>query len=224
MSKKYIDDAGPDGLAIRSGTTFAIESGGIVNFESGSSFKIAGTAVTATAAEINALLGSALTTTSTAKLQAITATAAEINSLLGSALTTTSTAKLQAITATHTEINSLVGSALTTTSTAKLQALTATSTALNLFMAGVTAGHKLARGVATITTSSDMASGLATVVAAGATIKDDLDVTAQWVSVAASTTAGNILLKAWQPTATNNYTPIAATKTSVNISWWAIGT
>lgn len=158
------------------------------------------------------------------KLHAITATATEINSLVGSSLTTTSTAKLQAITATATEINSLVGSGLTTTSTAKLQALTPTSTALNLFMSAVTAGQKIARGVATVTTSSDMASGLATVVAAGASLKDDPDITAMQVTVAASTTAGNILIKLWQPTATNNVTPQAATKTSVNVSWWAVGT
>ena len=193
---KYIDDTGP--MAIRSGTTFTIESGGYIDFAATGGLKVAATAVNATAAELNALVGSALTTTSTAKLQAITATS--------------------------TEINSLVGSGLTTTSTAKLQALTPTSTALNLMLQGTTAAFKLARGTAQFTTSSEITTGLATVVAGNATLQSDPDVTAQWVSVAASTTAGNILAKLWQPTATNNYTPIAATKTNVIINWQAVGT
>jgi len=201
-----------------------VASGGGIDFASGSTLKIAGVTVSATATEVNALVGSALTTTSAAKLQAITATATEINSLVGSGLTTTSTAKLQAINATATEINSLVGSGLTTTSTAKLQALTPTSTALNLMLQSTTAGYKLARGTASVTTSSEIATGLATVVAGVATLIDDPNITAMFATVAASTTAGNILMKLWQPTATNNVTPQAATKTSVNVQWEAVGT
>ena len=129
-----------------------------------------------------------------------------------------------AVTATATEINSLAGSGLTTTSTAKLQALTPTSTQLNLMLQATTAGFKLARGTAQFTTSSEIATGLATVVAGGATLQSDPDITAMSVSVAASTTAGNILAKLWQPTATSDCTPIAATKTNIIINWWAVGT
>lgn len=139
-------------------------------------------------------------------------------------ITITDSQKLHAITATSTEINSLVGSGLTTTSTAKLQALTPTSTQLNLMLQATTAGYKLARGTASVTTSSEVSTGLATVVAGVANLQDDPNVTAMRVSTAASTTAGNILLKIWQPTATNNYTPTAATKTSVVVNWMAVGT
>lgn len=139
-------------------------------------------------------------------------------------LTAADEIKLHAITATATEINSLVGSGLTTTSTAKLQAVTPTSTVINLLMAAVTAGQKIARGVAAVTTSLEVATGLATVVAGVATLQSDPDITADRVTMAASTTAGNILLKTWMPTATNATTPVAATKTNISVNWVAIGT
>lgn len=44
-----------DGLAVKAGGKLTIESGGEVDVESGASLKIAGVAVTATAAQINAL-------------------------------------------------------------------------------------------------------------------------------------------------------------------------
>jgi hypothetical protein len=89
---------------------------------------------------------------------------------------------------------------------------------------GTSASQKIARGVAAVTTSLEVTTGLASVVAAGATLKDDPNISAQYCTVAASTTAGNILVKTWMPTATNNVTIAAATKTNVAVSWWAIGT
>jgi len=102
--------------------------------------------------------------------------------------------------------------------------LVPTSTALNLMLQATTAGYKLARGTASVTTSSEVATGLATVVSGVAALQDDPNITANQVTVAASTTAGNILLKIWQPTATNNVSPTAATKTSVVVNWIAVGT
>lgn len=103
-------------------------------------------------------------------------------------------------------------------------AVTRTATQMNLLLQSTTAGYKLARGTASVTTSAETATGLATVIAAVATLIDDPNVTANQVTVAASTTAGNILLKIWQPTATDNATPAAATKTNVAVQWCAVGT
>ncbi len=80
QTKVYVKQGG-DEQVIASGGKQTVESGGIVDFESGSSFKIAGTAVTATAAEVNKLSGATVTVTEINKLAGAT----------GSLLTTTST-------------------------------------------------------------------------------------------------------------------------------------
>ena len=48
---------GPDELVTASGGTLTVESGGAMDFESGSAMKLAGTAVTASASELNSLAG-----------------------------------------------------------------------------------------------------------------------------------------------------------------------
>jgi len=99
-----------------------------------------------------------------------------------------------------------------------------TAATMNLMMAGVTAGQKIARGASSVTTSLEVITGLATVVAGVASLRDDPNISAYWATCAASTTAGNILLKTWMPTATNNVAVAAATKTSVLVDWIAVGT
>jgi hypothetical protein len=86
-------------------------------------------------------------------------------------------------------------------------------------------GYKLTRGVAVVTGTLDVDTGLATVVAACAVLKDDLAVgTAMWVSIVApAATAGIVTLKTWKPTATNNVTPVAGAA-AANVEWVAVGT
>jgi len=66
---------------IGSGGSLDVESGGELDVESGGSLKIGGTAVTSTAAELNALDGITSTVTEMNILDGVTATAAELNYL-----------------------------------------------------------------------------------------------------------------------------------------------
>jgi hypothetical protein len=70
-----------------------VQSGGVIDIESGASLKIAGTAVTSTAAELNVLHGipSTLTSAELAILDGVTATKNEINILDGQAASATIT-------------------------------------------------------------------------------------------------------------------------------------
>jgi hypothetical protein len=63
---KVRKEQNPDRLVVASGGSLDVESGGELDIESGASLKLAGTAITSTAAELNALDG-------------ITATVAELN-------------------------------------------------------------------------------------------------------------------------------------------------
>lgn len=92
---------------------------------------------------------------------------------------------------------------------------------LTALVQGVAAGYKVARGVSAVTGTLAVASGLATIVAVVATLKDDVSIAANEVS--ATWTGANITLKVWKPTATGDCTPIAAT-VAKNVSWIAIGT
>lgn len=65
----------------------------------------AGTAVTATAAELNTLSGSGIVAGDVTKLHAVTASAAELNTLAGSGIVTGDVTKLHAVTATAAELN-----------------------------------------------------------------------------------------------------------------------
>ena len=95
------------------------------------SIKLGGTAVTATAAELNYLDNSDLTAADITKLAALTATAAEINYLDNSDLTAADITKLAALTATAAEINYLDNDALTAADITKLAAIDASATELN---------------------------------------------------------------------------------------------
>jgi hypothetical protein len=133
----------------------------------------------------------------------ITASAAELN-------------KLDGVTADPAELNIMDG-------------VTKTAAQINLLVAGVAAGYKIARGVAAITGSGTVVTGLATVVAVIATPDSDPDgvalaaVSAQIGDQAGAPAAGSVILKAWKVTATGDATLIAATAAK-NINWIAIGT
>lgn len=89
---------------------------------------------------------------------------------------------------------------------------------------GVGPGYAIARGVSSITGTSTFATGLATVVACGASLGENAALTGNAVSVdPAPGTAGQITVKVWKPTASGDCTPIAATAAK-SVNWWAIGT
>lgn len=103
-------------------------------------------------------------------------------------------------------------------------AVNPTATQMNLLLQATTAGYKLAIGTASVTTSAETATGLATVIAGIACLQDNPNITGSYATVAASTTAGNILLQVWKPTSSTNNTPLAATKSAVKVNWLAVGT
>lgn len=95
---------------------------------------------------------------------------------------------------------------------------------------GVAAGYKVARGIVAVTNAASgiatVVTGLATVVACGATMADDPTITCESVTAsigdqAGSPAAGSIYVKGWK---TFGGTPAAMTTTSVSVNWFAIGT
>jgi len=188
----------------------------------------AGTSVTSTAAELNILDG-------------VTATMAEINLIDGSVAGTAVASKVLAL-GTDKNVDVLAvadlklgaGAGTSVTSTAAelniLDGVTKTASEINLLAAGVAAGYKIARGVATIgSASDDVAAGLTTVVAAVVSLVGDPSLTHMYSSCtvgdqAGAPAAGSIRIKSWKPTATGDVTPTAATSTFANVAWIAIGT
>jgi hypothetical protein len=108
--------------------------------------------------------------------------------------------------------------------------VTKTAAEINLLTAGVAAGYKVARGVATIDAASkDIVTGLTTVVAAVVSMVGDPSLTHLMSSVTVGNqtnapVAGSIRIVSWKPTASDNVTPIAATSPFASVSWIAIGT
>lgn len=111
-----------------------------------------------------------------------------------------------------------------------LDGVTATTAEINLLAQGVAAGYKIARGTITPTTASDtVVTGLATVVAAVASLKGAPTLTHMFVAAdignqSGAPAAGSILIKSYKPTAAADCTPIAATTPWGAVDWIAIGT
>ncbi len=90
-------------------------------------------------------------------------------------------------------------------------------------------GYKVARGVAAITGSGDVATGLTTVVSVTVAPQDDLDGTslagcsATVGNQSGVPAAGSVTIKCWKVTAAGNAAMIAATAAK-NVNWIAIGT
>lgn len=95
---------------------------------------------------------------------------------------------------------------------------------------GVASGYKLARGQATTSTASDtVATGLATVVSAVASLDSDPTDDPFMCSCsigdqAGSPVAGSILIKTWKNTGGTDPTPQAAGTFSKKVNWIAVGT
>ena len=98
---------------------------------------LAGTAITATGAELNKLAGATVTTAELNRLSGATATATELNKLAGATVTTAELNKLAGATVTTAELNKLAGATVTTAELNKLAGATVTATELNK-LAGAT--------------------------------------------------------------------------------------
>ena len=89
--------------------------------------------------------------------------------------------------------------------------------------------YKIARGVATVTGSGTVVTGLTTVVSITATMQEDASLTngnsvsATIGDQAGSPAAGSVILKVWKPTANNDTTPTAS-GAAVHVNWIAVGT
>lgn len=98
-----------------------------------------------------------------------------------------------------------------------------------LAVAGVAAGYKVARGVAAVTGTLTVVTGLATVVAVNATAQSDLDgdalagVSATIGDQAGTPAAGSVILKAWKNNADGDATMVAA-NAAKDLNWIAVGT
>lgn len=109
------------------------------------------------------------------------------------------------------------------------RAIDLSSGGASALVAGVAAGYKVARGVAAVTGTLTVVTGLATVVAVVAAAEDDPDgvalaaVSATIGDQAGSPAAGSVIVKAWKVTAVDNATLIAASAEK-SINWIAVGT
>lgn len=89
--------------------------------------------------------------------------------------------------------------------------------------------YKIARGVATITGSGTVVTGLTTVVSITGTMQEDASltngnsVTATIGDQSGAPAAGSVIIKVWKPTANNDTTP-AASAAAVHVNWIAVGT
>lgn len=95
-------------------------------------------------------------------------------------------------------------------------------------VAGVASSYKVARGVASVTGSGDVVTGLATVVAVTVTLRDDAALTGNAVTAtigdqAGTPAAGSVTVSVWKPTGSGDCTPIAATGAK-SVNWIAVGT
>jgi hypothetical protein len=97
-------------------------------------------------------------------------------------------------------------------------------------MAGTSAGKKYVAGQLTTVTATDtVITGLATVIACGATLDSDpgddpMLVSATSGDQAGAPAAGSIIVKTWKNTGGTDPTPVAASTFTKKVNWWAYGT
>ncbi|QOG20455.1 hypothetical protein [Bradyrhizobium sp. SEMIA] len=96
-------------------------------------------------------------------------------------------------------------------------------------MASPAGGNKFVGGqISTATAADTVITGLATVVACGATFDSDpgddpMLVSATIGDQAGSPAAGSIIVKTWKNTGGTDPTPLAATTFTKKVNWWAFG-
>lgn len=90
-------------------------------------------------------------------------------------------------------------------------------------VAGVATGYKLARAQISITGTSNINTGLTTLVSVVASLAEAAALTGHLVTCSALASAGWFQLQVWKPTTSSDGTPIAATAAKV-VNWIAVGT
>lgn len=178
---------------------------------------------------------------STAKVQDAAVTLAKMADLaqdkfIGRTTASTGVPEVATITAAARTVldDTTVGAMLTTLGvTAAAQTVLDDTTVVAMLatmsgVAGVASGYKIARGVASITGSGDVATGLSTVVAAVVSSQSNISAVNLGSSVtigdqSGSPAAGSITIKVWKATSLNNVTMIAATN-AMDYNWIAVGT
>lgn len=197
--------AGGDEMVVEAGGQVTVRAGGEVDIEAGGSLKVAGVALTPSAAEYNRLAGVQPGTAAASKAAVLGATK-------------------------NLDTLGLPVSGLMIGASGAEVAVDRTAAELNLLAQGVAAGYKLARGQHTTVAASDtVVTGLTTVAAVVACLDSDpgldpLLVTASIGDQAGAPVAGSIYIKSWQATAVGDCTPIAATTFGKKVNWIAVGT
>lgn len=157
---------------------------------------------------------------------AVTSTAAEINALASAGVSAAEAAVLGGVTASAAEINALTSASLSAAEAAQLGLITKTGAQVNLLVEGVAGGYKLARGAATLDGSNPTtaATGLTTVVActvegpaAAAVPGDDPQGAVGFINTT------NLDIYAWGTNGTDP-TPVASTNNTAVFYWVCIGT
>jgi len=158
----------------------------------------------------------------------VTSTAAEINNLAG-VVAGTVTASKAVVVDSNKRVDAVTVGTLSLGAGAGT-AITPTAAQINLLTQGVAAGYKIARGTVTPTSASHtVATGLATVVAAVASLKGAPSLTHMITAAdigdqAGAPVAGSILINSYKPTGAADVTPVAATTPWGAVDWIAIGT
>lgn len=197
--------AGGDEMVVEAGGQVTVRAGGEVDIEAGGSLKVAGVALTPSAAEYNRLAGVQPGTAAASKAAVLGATK-------------------------NLDTLGLPVSGLMIGASGAEVAVDRTAAELNLLAQGVAAGYKLARGQHTTVAASDtVVTGLTTVAAVVACLDSDpgldpLLVTASIGDQAGAPVAGSIYIKSWRATAVGDCTPIAATTFGKKVNWIAVGT
>ncbi|MHB8916538.1 MAG: hypothetical protein ACYC4H_00810 [Desulfocucumaceae bacterium] len=181
-----------------------------------------------TTTDTQTLTNKTLTSPNINEAVAITATATELNKLAG-VTAGTATASKAAVLGANKNLDVLAVADLKLGAGAGTS-IVPTAAQINLLAQGVAAGYKIARGTLTPATASDtVVTGLATVVAAVASLKGAPSLTHMFVAAdigdqAVAPAAGSILIKTYKPTGAADVTPIAATTPWSAVDWIAIGT
>ena len=204
-----------------------------------SGLKIAGVAITPSAADFNHLLAAdanGLVANDFLKLALLTPSAADFNHLLAAdanGLVANDFLKLALLTPSAADFNHLLAAdanGLVAADITKLAAVTVAAAAINLLTQGVAGGYKIARGVVTPSTASEaVVTGLATVVSVVVSLQDLPTLTMMFASgtigdQAGSPAAGSFTLVTKKPTGTGDVTPIDSTTPWGEVNWIAIGT
>jgi hypothetical protein len=90
---------------------------------------------------------------------------------------------------------------------------------------GITGSFAVASGAEVLTaTPTIVTTGLNTISSVTVAMSGSPTAKHMWTTVVAGSTAGDIIISAWQPTNASTVTPIAATGSFVGITWIAVGT